>query len=197
MQHIEENLLDQYALGTLSAESIAELEEHLLICSICQRRLVEADQLLLLFREAAPLEDVRTTPRWWNAFAFRTSPLSGTAAVLSALLIVLITGDSHRAKLSPAILLMESLRGPETGPVMTSATPSLLVFDVAAPANPADYEIQIVDAIGNEVLKRSAEVRDGRLAFLVERLARGSYWVRLYRRQPARELFAEYSLRAE
>jgi len=29
MKHIEENLLDQYALGSLSAESIAELEEHL------------------------------------------------------------------------------------------------------------------------------------------------------------------------
>jgi hypothetical protein len=197
MQHIEENLLDQYALGTLSAESIAELEEHLLVCSICQSRLVEVDELLLLFREAAPLENTRTTSRWWNAFAFRTSLLSGTAAVLSTLLIMLITGDSHRARLSPAILLMESLRGPEAGPVMTSATPSLLVFDVAAPANPADYEIEIVDAVGNQVLKRGAEVRDGRLAVLVDRLARGSYWVRVYRQQPARELFAEYSLRAE
>jgi hypothetical protein len=197
MQHIEENLLDQYALGTLSSESIAELEEHLLVCSICQSRLVEADELLLLFREAAPLEDARTTPRWWNALAFRASFLSGAAAVLSALLIMLITGDSHRAKLSPAILLMESLRGPEAGPVMTSATPSLLVFDAAAPANPADYEIEIVDAVGNQVLKRSAEVRDGRLAALVERLARGSYWVRVYRKQPAKELFAEYRLRAE
>jgi hypothetical protein len=197
MQHIEENLLDQYALGTIAAESIAELEEHLLICSICQSRLVEADQLLFLLREAVPLESARTTPQWWNAFDFRTSFLSGAAAVLSALLIMLITGDSHRAKLSPAILLMESLRGPGAGPVMTSATPSLLVFDVATQTNPADYEIEIVDAVGNQVLKRGAEVRDGRLAVLVERLARGSYWVRLYRRQPARELSAEYSLRAE
>jgi anti-sigma factor RsiW len=197
MQHIEENLLDQYALGTLSAESIAELEEHLLACSICQSRLVEADELLLLFREAATLEDAHATPRWRNAFAFRNSFLAGTAAVLAALLILLITGDSHHAKLSPAILLMESLRGPEAAAEMASSTPSLLVFDVAAQVNPADYEIVIVDAVGAEVLKKRAEVRDGRLAVLVERLARGSYWVRLYRRQPAWELFAEYSLRAE
>jgi hypothetical protein len=197
MQHIEENLLDQYALGTLSAESIAELEEHLLACSICQSRLVEADALLLLFREAETLEDAHAIPRWRNAFAFRNSLLAGTAAVLAALLILLITGDSHHAKLSPAILLMESLRGPEAAAEMASSKPSLLVFDVAAPANPADYEIEIVDAAGNEVLKRSAEVRDGRLAVLVERLARGSYWVRVYRTQPAKELLAEYSLRAE
>ena len=197
MQHVEENLLDQYALGTLSAESIAELEEHLLACSICQSRLVEADELLLLFREAATLEDVYAAPPWRNAFAFRHNFLSGTAAVLAALLILLITGDSHHAKLSPAILLMESLRGPEAAAEMASSTPSLLVFDVAAQAKRADYEIVIVDAVGAEVLKKRAEVRDGRLVVLVERLARGSYWVRLYRRQPAWELFAEYSLRAE
>ena len=197
IQHIEENRLDQYALGTLSAESIAELEEHLLVCSICQSRLVEADQLLLLLREAAPPEDARATPRWRNAFAFRTSFLSGAAAVLSALLIMLITGDSHHTKLSPAVLMMESLRGPEAAAEMASATPSLLIFDVAAPANPADYEIEIVDAVGNEVLKRRAEVRDGRIAVLIERLAQGPYWVRVYRKQPGRELLAEYSLRAE
>src|SRR5712692_4667964 len=101
MQHIEENLLDQYASGTLSAESTAELEEHLLVCSICQSRLVDADELLLLFREAATLEDACVTPRWRDAFAFRTSFWSGTAAVLAALLIFLITGDSHHTKLSP------------------------------------------------------------------------------------------------
>ena len=197
MQHIEENLLDQYALGTLSAESIAELEEHLLICSFCQSRLVEADELLILFREAATLQDASTTPRWLNAFAFRTSLWSGTAAALTALLILLITGDSHRAKLPPAILLMQSLRGPDAGAEMSSARPFLLVFDVDVQANHADYEIDIVDAVGNEVLKRAAEVRDGRLAAPLEKLARGSYWVRVYRKQPGKELLAEYSLRSK
>jgi hypothetical protein len=197
IQHIEANLLDQYALGTLSAESIAELEEHLLVCSFCQNRLVEADEFLILFREAATPEDASTTQRWLNTFAFRTSFWSGAAAALAALLILLITGDSHHANLQPAILLMQSLRGPEAGAVMGSARPFLLIFDVAVQANPADYEIEIVDAVCNEVLDRGADVRDGRLAALVERLARGRYWVRVYRKQPGRELLAEYSLRAE
>jgi putative zinc finger protein len=196
MQHIEENLLDQYALGTLSPESIAELEEHLLVCSFCQSRLVEADELLILFREAATLEEASTTPRWRNAFAFRTSFWSGAAAALTALLILLITGDSHRAKLPPAILLMQSLRGPEAGAKMASARPILLVFDMAVQAS-RDYEIDIVDALGNKVLKKAAEVRDGRLAVLVEKLASGSYWVRVYRQHPSTELLAEYSLQSE
>jgi len=197
MQHIEEPFLDQYALGTLSAESIAELEEHLLICAFCQRRLVEADEFLILFREAATPEDASTTPRWLNTFPFRTSFWSGAAAAVAALLIVLITGDSHHTKLPPAVLLMQSLRGPEAGAVTASARPFLLIFDVAVQANHVDYEIEIVDAVGEQVLKRGAEVRDGRLAALVERLAPGSYWVRVYRKQPGSELLTEYSLRAE
>jgi hypothetical protein len=80
---------------------------------------------------------------------------------------------------------------------MPSARPLLLVFDVAVHANFTDYEILIVDAVGNEVLKRAAEVRDGRLAILVEKQARGSYWVRVYGKQPSRELLAEYGLRVE
>ena len=196
IQHIEENLLDQYALGILSPELRPDLEEHLLVCSVCQNRLVEADELLILLREAATLEDASTTSRWRGAFAFRTGFWSGAAAALTALLILLITGDSHRAKLPPAILLMQSLRGPDAGAAMPSARPLLLVFDVAVHANFTDYEILIVDAVGNEVLKRAAEV-GGRLAILVEELARGSYWVRVYRKQPSGELLTEYGLRAE
>jgi len=196
-QHIEETLLDQYALGALSAESTAELEEHLLVCSFCQSRLVEADELLLLFGEAGTLEDARATPQWLSALAFRTSFWPGAAAVFAALVILLITGDSHHAKLPPAILLMQSLRGPEAGAEMASARPCLLVFDVAVQADRADYDVEIVDAVGKQVLKGHATVRDGHLSVLVESLARGSYWVRVYRKQPSRELWEEYSLRAK
>src|SRR5215472_15400923 len=177
--HIDENLLDQYALGTLSTESVAAVEEHLLLCSFCQSRLVEADELSLLFREAAILEDASANRPWLSAFTFRTGFWRGVAAA-TALLILLITGDyDHSSKVPTAILLLQSLRGPEDGAKMASARPCLLVldvaFDAAVPGNRPDYDIEIVDAVGNKVLKKSAEVRDGRLAVLVEGLARGSY----------------------
>ena len=80
---------------------------------------------------------------------------------------------------------------------MAAGRPGLLVFDLAVQANHSEYEVEIVDGVGNEVLHMGAEVKDGRYAVLVERLAPGSYWVRLYRKQGVRELVAEYGLRAE
>ena len=197
MQHIEENLLDQYAMGTLPQGSITEIEEHLLICLLCQRRLVAVDEFLPLFRSAATPLDARATPWWLGALAFRRWFWSGTAAALAALLIFLATGESHKAKLAPAILLMQSMRGPEADAEMVSGRPCLLVFDLAIPANHEDYEIEVVDAVGSEVLHHGGDFKDGRLTVLVQRLAPGSYWVRVYRKQVARELMAEYGLRAK
>jgi hypothetical protein len=44
--HVREDLLDQYAMATLPERSAAEVEEHLLSCSLCQKRLVETDEFL-------------------------------------------------------------------------------------------------------------------------------------------------------
>jgi anti-sigma factor RsiW len=194
MQHIEDNLLDQYALGSLPAEAIPELEEHLIVCSFCQTRLMEADELLILLREAVPFE--KASPQPLRSPAFRYTLWSTAAIALTVLLTLLFTGDSHRVKLQPAVVLMQSLRGPEAAAEVASSKPVLLVFDLAVQANPSDYEVEVVDPVGNEVLKKGAELRDGHLAVLVDRLARGSYWVRLYRQQLLPELMAEYQLRA-
>jgi hypothetical protein len=58
-----------------------------------------------------------------------------------------------------------------------------------------DYEVEIVDEIGNGILKIGAEVRNGRLTVPLEKLTRGSYWVRVYRTQPDRQVVAEYGAR--
>jgi hypothetical protein len=73
----------------------------------------------------------------------------------------------------------------------------LLVFDVPVRVPSAQYEIEVVDAVGNEVHKTAAELKGGRLTGMFEKLATGSYWIRVYRTRPARELVAEYGLRAE
>ena len=197
MQHIEEDLIEQYAMGVLPEESIAQLEEHLLICSVCQTRLLEADEFLKIFRSAATPADMRLSPRWISPFNFRAWLWPGALASLTALLIVMSTGDSHLTKLAPSTLLLHSLRGPETAASMASGRPCLLEFDFAVSADVGDFDISIVNSIGNEVLRQAAELKSGHLFLLVDSLVPGSYWARVIRRERSRELLAEYGLRVE
>jgi hypothetical protein len=178
-------------MGTLAGESIAGIEEHLLECPFCQHRLAEADEFLTVFRaaamqiEEAPERRLRTMPRVRFLWA-------GAAAAM-VFLAVLVSREPGAASALPATVAVQSLRGPEAAAHVAAGRPFLLVFDITA-SPPAVNEIQIVNAQGNEVLKPSAGVRDGRLTASVKRLPRGVYWVRVYRRQ---ELVAEYGLQAE
>ena len=51
--HIPEDLLEQYAMGTLPDPESAPVEEHILLCSECQARLQEIDEFLLAIQGAA------------------------------------------------------------------------------------------------------------------------------------------------
>ena len=44
MVHISEEVAEQYAMRTLPAAGLEQLEEHLLICCECRQRLVEIEQ---------------------------------------------------------------------------------------------------------------------------------------------------------
>jgi hypothetical protein len=195
--HIEENVLDRYALGTLPGESIPQVEEHLLSCSLCQSRLVEADEFLTHFRAAATHLEVRPAP-FWNRFQNMPRLIwGGSAAVTAAILLLLFAGGPPHMKPQPAMVLLQSLRGPEARAQMAWGSPSLLIFDVPILPGHPDYEIEIVDTAGNEILRGDGTVKEDRLTFPIEKLAPTAYWVRVYRKQPARVLVEEYGLLAK
>lgn len=51
--HIPEAIFDEFAMEMLCEEDCAFWEEHLLICDVCQDRLVEADEYIRVVRDAA------------------------------------------------------------------------------------------------------------------------------------------------
>jgi anti-sigma factor RsiW len=51
--HVEESALELYALGRLGDHQSEELEEHILLCGSCQRRLQDMDDFIRSFRAAA------------------------------------------------------------------------------------------------------------------------------------------------
>jgi len=195
--HIEEELLDRYAMGTLPGESIPEVEEHLLVCSFCQSRLVETDAFLVYFRAAATQVDAHPAPFWMRLRSAGRFLWGGSAVVTAALLLLLFSGWPRHTALQPAIVQMHSLRGPESQAQMSSGRPGRLIFDVSVLPSDTDYAIEIVDTAGSRILEAGASVKDAKLTFLVNELSTGAYWVRVYRTRPARELVAEYGLQAK
>ena len=53
--HFSEDVWEAYALGMQSEKDCASLEEHLLICPVCQNLLVQADEYIQTVRSALAL----------------------------------------------------------------------------------------------------------------------------------------------
>jgi hypothetical protein len=192
-QHISEDQIDLYAMGTLPGDMTPEVEEHLLACESCRERLERADEFALLFREAAVRPDSRRTSRWWENW--RRRAMAGVAATATAAAVFIMVARRETPLVAPVAVSMYAMRGPETAPQIAAGRPALLVFDLqATPAE--EYEARLVDLSGTEVMKARAEIKDGRVSVTVERLSKGSYWVRLYR-AGANDAVAEYGLRVQ
>jgi len=50
--HFPDHLLESYAMGKLSDQESEPVEEHLLLCSVCQERLDELDDFVLAMKTA-------------------------------------------------------------------------------------------------------------------------------------------------
>jgi anti-sigma factor RsiW len=53
IRHVNDEQLEQYVLGDLPEEQLAELEQHLLICGPCQERLARMDAYVASMEAAA------------------------------------------------------------------------------------------------------------------------------------------------
>jgi anti-sigma factor RsiW len=189
--HINDDELDLYALGRLSSEALPQVEEHLLVCEACQIRLRQSDEFTALFRHAAAQPDARPKSHWARLWR-RPVGLAAAAAAMLAVLVVVTRREG--SPVAPAIVSMQSLRGPEAPARVDSGRPAILVFDIET-SSPASYEARLVDREGNELRKPRTAAQDGRLTVPLEALPEGSYWVRVYRAGES-DPIAEYGLQA-
>ena len=190
-QHINDNDLDLYAMGKLPADSLPATEEHLLACDACQLRLRQADEFTRLFREAATRPDARPRVSWARLWR-RPMVLAAASAAMVTVLFVVTRRDGPA--IAPAIVSMQSLRGPEAPARVEANRPVVLLFDIET-TEAGNYEARIVDLAGNEFRKPKTASQDGRLTVPLDGLPNGSYWVRVYRAGES-DPIAEYGLQA-
>jgi hypothetical protein len=58
--HLDEDTLEEYVMGRLSREAIAEAEKHLLLCALCRERLKEEQDFKKAFLEALKRRNPRS-----------------------------------------------------------------------------------------------------------------------------------------
>ena len=199
-EHISEESLESYTLGSLNEPLVADLEEHLLLCSACQEKLREIDGYVAAMRGAAARLDREDESRktfWtWVSGALTVRRLSWALALMALTLVGLAVRLSLRAPVvSPFALVLETSRGSELQHAPAQRPLDLSLDITALPALPS-YQLETVDARGTIQAQSSAKASEGRVKASIEKgLRSGSYFVRLY--SPSRELLREYGLQVD
>ncbi|HEX3878747.1 MAG TPA: hypothetical protein VHW24_17285 [Bryobacteraceae bacterium] len=187
-RHVEETILERYALGTLSEQVVTAVEEHLLICEICQERAVEAESYTRAMRGAVAEMPVERPARSWD-FAF----LRPAFAICALLAIGVVTfrylpGGHHG---SPVPVALVAMRGSDVSAFAPSGRPLTLKPDLTGLTPAPAYHMQIVDGAGSPVWEGSLKSGAGSSVNVPE-LGTGLYFVRVS--LASGQLLREYSL---
>jgi hypothetical protein len=204
--HPTEELLEEYSFGRIYAPALAPLEEHLLICSLCQSRLLAIDRYTALMKTGiAAFERDRQaffgrSPR----FAFPRIP--GIHVLVAAAVMVVFVSATIAWRMQPpsgvasqtATVRLIALRGGEGDGVAgaPSGRPLDLVIDgTDLPPSPS-YRLEVVSSTGRQIWSGAAQIADRNIsAHVTNSLRPGVYWVRLY--SSGDQLRREFGLRIE
>jgi len=194
--HVQEEELEQYCLGSLAEVGRARLEEHLLLCETCRDRLTETETFIASMRHASRqwrkenaeqgAAGVIAGRAWRERWPGRLVP----ALVIAALVLVCAALWSGRhpcasARL-PFAVELTALRGTAPG-LVPAGRPLVLELDLTGLNDVQPLTGQVVDGWGSRV----AEFPVGSRARL-KALPPGDYFVRIYR--ASGELLREYAL---
>lgn len=205
-EHALEEDLERCSMGTLPEAEAEILEEHLLICPLCQERLTEWDEYLRAMRTAASKLRAGDSSGWLERFSIALAMpklvWAGGAAV-SVILLLLVFGYwySPRTGNSPPLaVVLQTMRG-DDGPAVAKApmnSPLALEADLSGLPIVTAFRLEIVDAQGVMVKRLDLKPEGGRLLVKMPGgLARGRYWVRLEAADTSHELLREYALQVE
>jgi len=196
--HLDENVLEEYAFGRLSDSKAAVLEEHILVCALCRGALAQTDDYIRLMKFAAsrPLHMPQRRSNTRSALA--SVGVLAAACIAVAAWVKPAANPDVKLDTQPASVTLASFRG-GAGASASQATgghPLDLSISAADVPPAAHYRLEVVTSAGESIWSGPATAVDGTLlAHLTKSLSTGSYWVRLYA-QPS-ELLAEYGLQVK
>jgi hypothetical protein len=190
--HVTDEQLEMYAVGRLSEPEVGVIEEHLLICSACQQRLMQEDEFFRALRGVGPEFDT-TTPRLPASVRWRWPAVVCAGAAATAAGIMLTTFASRPAPLYEVTL--ETARGLDD-PNRTRAGLIRIHVDTTQLQQSSMWNVQVVNAAGARVWEGTITEHGRSITAEIGKLRRGQYWVRVVL-PGAEEPVREFSLRVE
>ncbi len=207
--HACDDELERYVLTASDEPEVAKLEEHLLVCSICQARLEETKSFIVAMRSAARKLRAEPPSAWeelrnrFSRLVAMPTPVWATAAVAALVVCVLALAPSiltHPSTTRAFAVALETARGveglAENG--VPANSPLLLSIDLSEFPAGDSYKVEVVDASGKTEMELTVAPANRRLVANTGRaLGPGRHWVRLYSASEPHTLLREYAVKAE
>lgn len=192
--HASDDALERYAMGRSPEPELAELEEHLLVCESCRKRLAFEDSIRQRVRDGGAILQQPRDIIWWPFPKLAWAWAAGLVAVGLAVLAGFGWQSIRRAQGTPAVILLQTTRGTEDPtPAAPAGRPLTVVLDLTGLQQFAGYKLEIVRAAGRPVFEANPAPQGNKLQATLSRgLPAGAYFVRVY--SPTRELLREYTL---
>ena len=173
--HPSQELLEEYVFHRLSEARVAQIEEHILICEVCQENVRELDMFVSTLKAAA------SPPAASQLRHFSIVSRMGVASAVALLFLALVVFRTRPMDSpTPAEVNLSSIRGVDRSGV-PAGRPLQLHIEAPDLLSGKAYRVAVVDAAGGSVWTGKATVDGARIsAEIPERLISGVYWVRLY-----------------
>lgn len=191
--HPSEDDLEEYVFGRLEGDALDEVEEHLLLCEDCRRRLTETENFVASTRAAAR-KMVGAPPPTPKARRF-SAPAWALAFAMGALLLTVAYNFVPFNRVPQSIELTAERSASRAR--VQAGQPVDLQLDVRG-LDPRWLEI--VDAQGSRIQVTAIKPVNGTVTHRAPPLPAGQVWIRLYAQpSPRAEVLPlrEFSLLAE
>jgi len=155
---------------------VAQIEEHILICEVCQESVRELDVFISSMKAAA------ARPATIQLRHFSTGSRMGVASALALLFLALVVFWKRPVDSpTPADVILSSIRGVESRSEVPAGRPLQLHIEAPDLVSGKTYRVAVVDTAGGSVWEGKATVDGARISAAISKpLMSGVYWVRLY-----------------
>jgi hypothetical protein len=180
--HPEEDHLERYVMRKCSEDETEAIEDHLLVCEPCQKRLRCAEDWVKLMKTAVPLGPGRSPlPRWRQMFGSvfaRPQPMALAGCVAFAALLCTAPFLLREPAGVDQVVTLSTTRGAADQAFATASAANHLILEPDLAGLTGPLELQVVDSAGAVLFAQALESANARVS-LDRKLKPGVYWVRI------------------